>query len=378
MLMTRLKDNVHLAQVDETRARVLLAEERTVEAEKTARRAVRTLEKGDELSLLAEALVTHGVALARLDHPEQAREEIQRAVDVAEQAGDFESAGMAALTLIEHLGANLSDEEIGAAIDRVGVLLDETRDVSTLRKVMNGFRVTFAVPGPLDWTGFSFKKAVHRYEAHLIGLALKETGGLVTRAARLLGFKHHQSLISLINIRHQNLLDARSPVRKRRHHLMVHPKRRRKRSDSRGRHASEISVLHVEDNEAVTSVVRDSLEPEGWSIETCLDRTLALEKLGSDAHFDLVLLDNDLPGVSSLDLIRSVRSMDHRRDTPIIVLSAKAIEREALDAGANAVLRKPEEIGSLADTVARFLRVERAGRADSSKEIESPDFVRGN
>ena len=59
MLMTRLKDNVHLAQVDETRARVLLAEGRTIEAEKTARSAVRRLEKGDELSLLAEALVTH-------------------------------------------------------------------------------------------------------------------------------------------------------------------------------------------------------------------------------------------------------------------------------------------------------------------------------
>src|SRR5207302_6208859 len=216
-------------QVDETRARVLLAEGRTVEAEKTARRAVRTLEKGDELSLLAEALVTHGVALARLDHPEQAREEMQRAVDVAEQAGDFQSAGMAALTLIEHLGANLSDEEIEAAIDRVGVLLDETRDMSTLRKVMNGFRVTFAVPGPLDWTGFSFKKAVHRYEAHLIGLALKETGGLVTQAARLLGFKHHQSLVSLINGRHKDLLERRSAVRKRRHHLMVHPNREAKR-----------------------------------------------------------------------------------------------------------------------------------------------------
>src|SRR5216684_2784536 len=52
MLMTRLKDTVHLAQVDETRARVLLAEGRVVEAEKTVRAAVRRLEKGDEVSLL--------------------------------------------------------------------------------------------------------------------------------------------------------------------------------------------------------------------------------------------------------------------------------------------------------------------------------------
>lgn len=69
MLFTRLKDNVHLAQVDETRARVLLGEGRVVDAEKVSRRAVHTLEKGDELSLLAEALTTHGVALTRLSHP---------------------------------------------------------------------------------------------------------------------------------------------------------------------------------------------------------------------------------------------------------------------------------------------------------------------
>src|SRR5882724_5229581 len=73
MLMTRLKDNVHLAQVDETRARVLLAQGRIVEAERTARAAVRRLEKGDELSLLAEALTTHGIVLARLDHLEQSQ-----------------------------------------------------------------------------------------------------------------------------------------------------------------------------------------------------------------------------------------------------------------------------------------------------------------
>jgi tetratricopeptide (TPR) repeat protein len=84
MLMTRLKDNVHLSQVDETRARVLLAEGRIVEAEKTVRVAVHTLEKGDELSLLAEALTTHGIALARLDHSDQALAGLQRAIALAE------------------------------------------------------------------------------------------------------------------------------------------------------------------------------------------------------------------------------------------------------------------------------------------------------
>jgi len=47
ILFARLKDDLHGAQVDETRAQVLLAEGRVVEAERAARRAVQTLETGD-------------------------------------------------------------------------------------------------------------------------------------------------------------------------------------------------------------------------------------------------------------------------------------------------------------------------------------------
>jgi hypothetical protein len=211
----------------------LLAEGRTVEAEKTARAAVHTLEKGDELSLLAEALTTHGIALVRLDHSHQARASLERAIAVAEQVGDFESAGVSALTIIELLGVSLSIEEVWSTIDHVGVLLEKTQEPATLRRVATAFRslfITHAIPAPPDWKGFSFWDAVHRYEGYLIRLALKETGGKVAAAARILGFAHHQSLISLISSRHQELIEtgARVPIRKRRHHLLEHLKRNRK------------------------------------------------------------------------------------------------------------------------------------------------------
>jgi tetratricopeptide (TPR) repeat protein len=77
-LFSGLKDEVHTAQVDETRARALLAEGRNSEAEKVVRSAVRTLEKGGEQALLAEALTTHGVALARVGQHEQGRLTIER------------------------------------------------------------------------------------------------------------------------------------------------------------------------------------------------------------------------------------------------------------------------------------------------------------
>jgi tetratricopeptide (TPR) repeat protein len=232
MLMTQLKDNVHLAQVDETRARVLVAEGRLVEAEKTARSAVLRLERGDEFSLLAEALTTHGIALAQLHHPEQARAALERAVNVAEQAGDSEGAGIAALTLIEQLSANLSAEEVCATVDRARVLLEKTENTNTVRRLarsaFQALFLTYSTTAPSDWTNFSLKQALLKYEANVIKQALKDSGGSVTRAARLLGFKHHQSLISLISSRHKELLTVRSEIRKRRQHLMSHPKRKPK------------------------------------------------------------------------------------------------------------------------------------------------------
>lgn len=73
-----------------------------------------------------------------------------------------------------------------------------------------GHAKEFRAPAKLE--GVCFKDEIRRYERFLIERALEETGGGVTRAAHLLGFKHHYSLIALLNHRHKNLLSARAPV----------------------------------------------------------------------------------------------------------------------------------------------------------------------
>jgi tetratricopeptide (TPR) repeat protein len=68
MIFTRLRDAGSLAQVDETRARVLVAEGKYREADRTLAGVLKTLEQGDESPLLADALTVQGVvgAAARL------------------------------------------------------------------------------------------------------------------------------------------------------------------------------------------------------------------------------------------------------------------------------------------------------------------------
>lgn len=143
-LYVGLKDKLHTAQVDETRARALLAEKKEAEAERVARSAVQALEEGGEQSLLAEALTTHGVALARLSKHEEAHRTIERAIELAHRAGDNQGAGVAALSLLEELGEELGREERLRLYERSDELLAQTQNPEILARLRSCARKALA------------------------------------------------------------------------------------------------------------------------------------------------------------------------------------------------------------------------------------------
>lgn len=350
-LMTSLKDSVHLAQVDETRARVFLAEGRAGDAERLARSAAQVLERGGEQSLLAEALTTQGTALARLERFEEARAALSRAEEVAAQAGDSEGAGQAALTVIEEMGERLELCDLGDTYDRALRLLKGSRHPGNKERLLGCankvLELVGALPLPSTWEEFSFREAVRRYEARLIEGALRETGGVVSRTAQLLGLTR-QSLDSMLHRRHRRLLPLRPPTEPRRSSLMF-------REDDPAQEGRAVRILHAEDDALIANVVGETLRDEGWRVSTFSDGAAALAEIESDAHYDLMLLDNHLPGVNGLELLSRARSLAHRQQVPIIMLSAADEWREARRAGANAFLRKPEDMHALTETIARML-----------------------
>ena len=107
-----LKDSRMVAQINETRARVFLAEKRFAEAERAIFAAVTVLEQGDDASLLAEALTTEGSIFARSEKYDRARSAFNRASDVAAAAGDSHFAAVAQLRMIEEIGGVLSRAEL--------------------------------------------------------------------------------------------------------------------------------------------------------------------------------------------------------------------------------------------------------------------------
>lgn len=134
-LFVNFKDSGSIAQVDETRARLLLAQGRNIEAEKVIRGAVQTLEKGGEQSLLAESLTTQGVVLARLGRDEQSREVLRRAMEVAQQAGALENAGRAALTLLEEQGERIPRDERREVYMLADEWLQKTQDAEDIARL---------------------------------------------------------------------------------------------------------------------------------------------------------------------------------------------------------------------------------------------------
>jgi len=359
-----LGDVGHVAQVNDTRARAFLAEGRLQDAERYARMAVKTLDRGDECSLLVEALTTHGIALARLGNFSAARSELNRAIEAGENCGDLEGAGRARLSVIEELSGQTSAREMASIFKSALETLKRSQDASATQRL---FAASATVVDAFDAAefqgtdlkgesleGFSFKKELHAYEKTLLERALREAEGSVTKASRLLGFKHHQSLISLINTRHQELLQTRSAVRKRRRPIISKPKASKKTATSRSS-ARQISVLHVEDNKHVANELAKILSSEGMQVKTCGHGLTALKWLADEARFDVVIVDNDLPGLGGLELVRRVRKITHRRKTPIIMLSSDDIETEAWGAGVQEFLRKPEDMNRVAATVERLV-----------------------
>lgn len=232
-LLLNLGDRGGAAYFDDTLAQIYLLEGNSSEAEKVARRAVHTLKQGGEQAELAEALTTHGKALARLNQTQAAKMTLDKAVEIAQNAGNPDRGGIAAVTAIEELSSYLSVDALQTYYRAAETLLAKSQNLSIrtrlgdcARRVLslalteaNAETGDTATP-PLQ-QGFSLDAEVLRYEGNLIRRALEESGGSVTRAARMLGVTH-QGLAFILNGRHSDLLSIRTPVKRRRRSIIRH------------------------------------------------------------------------------------------------------------------------------------------------------------
>ena len=371
-LFVTVNDRGSVAQVDETRARVLLEQGKLRGAESAIREAVRVLSTGGEQGLVAEALTTQGRIHAKLGDFVESLDTLRRAADLAQDAGAVEDAGRALLTLMEEHAGRIPEHELLEAYERANNLLKETQDAGVRTRLRScAVRIVSARRASLSqrrarsladfWTNFNLNERVRTYEARYVRRALIDAQGSVTRAARLLGLHHHATLAAMLDEggRHKDLAPLRTPPEPRRQSLVNARSRRRGRAPGEAR---AISILCVEDYQVVADTMKESLEELGWAVELCADGTEAMRRIESKACYHLLILDRGLPGKDGLALARRARELPHRRRTPIIMLSASDVEQEAIRAGVNTFLRKPQDIRRLTTTVTRLLTKDNSGK----------------
>lgn len=117
-------------------------------------------------------------------------------------------------------------------------------------------------------------------------------------------------------------------------------------------------VIVVEDERELATLVAQTLQADGHTVEALYDGGSAVERLHSTTgpRIDLWILDLMLPGVDGLDICREIR---RTQITPILMLTAKSTELDrvlGLELGADDYLSKPVSMRELEARVSAILR----------------------
>ncbi len=115
-------------------------------------------------------------------------------------------------------------------------------------------------------------------------------------------------------------------------------------------------ILLVEDDKDLAKIISEYLKSEQYSFEIAHDGTTGYEFL-VHGHFDLIILDWNLPGMSGVELLRKYRA--GQGVSPVLMLTGKkeiTDKEEGLDTGADDYLTKPFNMREMTARIRALLR----------------------
>ena len=129
-------------------------------------------------------------------------------------------------------------------------------------------------------------------------------------------------------------------------------------------------LLLVEDNEINMEITRMILAQAGFAVETAENGRAAVDMVASAApgYYDAVLMDIQMPVMDGYEATRAIRSLPDRAlaSVPIVAMTANAFREDvqaAADAGMQAHIAKPVDVGVMMKTLANVLQAAEKERA---------------
>ena len=102
-------------------------------------------------------------------------------------------------------------------------------------------------------------------------------------------------------------------------------------------------ILVVDDSRSMRNLIEGILKASGHAVVTAEDGTQAMD-LARNHEVDLVLTDQNMPGMSGTSLVHKLRRLDHYKDIPIIMVTTERgdfTKEKAKNLGASGWLQKP-------------------------------------
>lgn len=103
-------------------------------------------------------------------------------------------------------------------------------------------------------------------------------------------------------------------------------------------------ILVAEDEPHIRRLLATILQGASFEVDCVVDGKDALDRLEGDGNYDLVILDIMMPGATGLEVLSHLRRLKHRRDVPVVILTAKgqdADRNEVFSLGADDFVTKP-------------------------------------
>jgi two-component system chemotaxis response regulator CheY len=123
-------------------------------------------------------------------------------------------------------------------------------------------------------------------------------------------------------------------------------------------------VLLVDDSAVMRKIIQRNIKETGLIVDEFIeagDGNQALDKVNADGDLDLILLDWNMPNMSGIEFVKTLRSLNLAKRIPVVMVTTEGSEAkvaEAKESGADGYLTKPFTADQLRDTLGSYLLVQ--------------------
>ncbi len=122
-------------------------------------------------------------------------------------------------------------------------------------------------------------------------------------------------------------------------------------------------VLLVDDSAVMRKIIQRNIKETGLIVDEFVeagDGNQALDKVNADGDLDLILLDWNMPNMSGIEFVKTLRSLNLAKRIPVVMVTTEGSDAkvsEAKESGADGYLTKPFTADQLRDTLGDYLLV---------------------